>query len=82
MSRIYTTKKGRKIVLRNPYEKSRKYATELKTGYIVNQKGNGFAERNGSKIELTDIQKAYRGGYLKARSDNSKAYKYNKKKGR
>ena len=57
------------IILRNPAEKGKRYARQLKKGYV---------SETGEK--LTDKQKAWRSGYLSARSDSAKAYKHNLKK--
>lgn len=64
MARTYTTKKGHKVVLRNPAEKGKRFARQLK---------NGLVQETGKKLTPTD--RAYRIGYLSARSDNAKAYK-------
>lgn len=66
--RIVQGKKG-KVVLYNPAEKGRKYATELKH----KQRHSGLTGE--FKEELTPTQLAFRAGYLKARSDGAKAYK-------
>ena len=63
MSTIITGKNGGKVVLLNPAEKGKRYARELKHGKNVN-----------TKEELTDTQRAYRSGYLSARSDSAKCY--------
>lgn len=71
MASIVYTRKGNKRVLRNPAEKSKRYARQLK---------NGAVSETGEV--LTDTQKAWRSGYLEARKDNAKAYNHNKKRGR
>lgn len=74
MAKIINTKKGKKVVLRNPSEKAKRYARQLKSGQV---------QETGAKLKPTD--KAFRIGYLTARSDNAKAYKHThkpKKKGR
>ena len=60
--------RNRKVLL-NPAEKGRRYATQLKVGVVV---------ETGEK--LTKRQKAWRAGYLSARSDNAKAFKHNQRK--
>lgn len=60
------TKKGHTIVLRNPSEKAKRYARQLK---------NGVVAETGKKLSPTD--RAHHIGYLQARSDNAKAYKSN-----
>ena len=62
-------RKNTKIVLRNPAEKAKRYARQLKTGRVA---------ETGKK--LSDGDRRYRGGYLDARKDNAKAFKHNKKK--
>ena len=69
MAKIINTKKGKKVVLRNPSEKAKRYARQLKSGQV---------QETGAKLKPTD--KAFRIGYLTARSDNAKAYKSNKAK--
>ena len=71
MARFYTTKKGNKVVLRNPAEKAKRFVHQLKNGRV--------AETNKA---LTPTDRAYRIGYLSARSDNAKAYKSNLRKGK
>jgi len=62
------TKKGKTFTLLNPAEKGRKAAYELKYG------ANAFTGE-----ALNKSQRSYRSGYLAARSDNAKAYKWNLK---
>ena len=69
MAHIIKRKNGSDIVLRNPAEKSKRFARQLKNGCVTE---TGEA--------LSDEEKAYRRGYLNARNDNAKAYKSNKKK--
>ena len=64
MAKIIKTRKGNKVVLRNPAEKGKRYARQLKSGTVV---------ETGKKLSNTD--RAFRIGYLTARSDNAKAYK-------
>ena len=61
---------GEIITLYDPAEKSMIYAAEL----------GSKTKANGEK--LTKSQASYRMGYLNARKDNARAYKYNKRKGR
>lgn len=79
MARVITTKKGKRFTLLNPAEKGRKYADELGSGYRQTNDGE-LKEKNGKPLTLSKAQRAYRAGYLKARADNAKAFKYNKKK--
>lgn len=62
MSKEYVTKNGNRITLLNPSEKGAKYAAELKF------------DENGEAKCLTPGQRAYRAGYLSARSDSAKAW--------
>ena len=61
----FKTKTG--IILRNPAETGKRYARQLKNGKV--------AETGKS---LTKEDKAFRKGYLTARSDSAKAYCHNK----
>ena len=54
-----------KIVLRNPAEKAKRYARQLKTGRVA---------ETGKKLSVED--RCYRGGYLDARKDNARAYNH------
>ena len=74
------SKSGKTITLLNPAEKGRKYAAELKRGVHGTNDGQVKRNRQGKAIRLSDTQKAYRSGYLAARSDSAKAYKSNCKK--
>ena len=62
-------KNGKWVQLLNPSQRGRKYALELKNGRELY-----------TNKPLRDTQKAHRSGYLKARSDNTKAWKANKAK--
>ena len=64
MSRIHKTKSGTTIVLLNPAEKGKRYARQLKSGYIAE-----------TGVVLSPVDKSFRIGYLTSRSDNAKAYK-------
>lgn len=68
MASVVRTKKGNKIVLRNPSEKGKRYARQLKSGKV---------QETGKTLSNTD--RAFRIGYLTARSDNAKAYKSKRK---
>ena len=63
MSTVIKTKHGHRFVLRNPAEKAKRYARQMKNGYITE-----------TKQSLTAEQMAFRAGYLSARSDAAKAY--------
>ena len=59
------------IVLRNPAEKAKRYARQMK---------NGCVTETGQKLSATDL--AFRAGYLQARRDSANAFNSNKKKKR
>lgn len=79
---VVTTKSGKKIRLLTPAQKGAKAAVELKKGVKLTNFGKVKTNRDGSPRKLTKVERAYRAGYLNARSDNAKAYKHNKKNGR
>lgn len=58
----YKTKTG--IVLLNPSEKAKRYARQMKKGYV---------QETGEKLTATDI--AFRAGYLAHSVDSSKAFR-------
>lgn len=62
MAFSFKTKNGKEVTIYNPSEKGKMYALDLKLGKNINHK------------ELSNTQKAYRSGYLKAQNDNAKAY--------
>ena len=57
----FKTKTG--IILRNPSEKGKRYARQLKNGKVA---------ETGKSLSKED--RAFRSGYLTARSDSAKAY--------
>ncbi|MDE7263243.1 MAG: hypothetical protein K2N64_01100 [Anaeroplasmataceae bacterium] len=73
------TRKGKKICLLNPSEKARKYADELGNGVKQTNDGHLKMDKNGKPIRLTSTERAHRIGYLRARSDNAKAFKSKRK---
>lgn len=79
---IVTTRSGKTIRLLSPAEKGAKAAFELKTGVKHTNMGKPKKNPDGSPMQLNKSQRAYRAGYLDARKDNAKAYKYNQKKNR
>ena len=72
-------KNGKKVILANPSDKARKYASELKSKQKLTYSGEVKKDKNGKKIKLSKASAAYRIGYLQARTDNAKAFKSNKK---
>ena len=78
----YTNKYGAKYRLLNPAQRGKKFAHELKINAKVttmNQPKN-VNKKTGVARGLKDTERAYRSGYLQARSDNAKAYNHNKNK--
>ena len=69
------TKKGKTVTLLNPSEKGAKYARELKTGKKRTNAGSWKLDKNKKGINLTDVERAYRAGYLDAQGDSAKCYK-------
>ena len=69
MAKVIKTKGGKSIKLLNPAEKGKRYANQLKTGKV---------KETGKK--LTDSEKAWRSGYLSARSDSADCYNATHKK--
>lgn len=69
MATVIKTKSNKKIVLLDPADKGKRYARQLKSGKVT---------ETGQVLSNTD--KAFRAGYLKARNDSAKAYMHNKKK--
>lgn len=61
----YKTKNG--IILRTPTEKAKRFSRQLKSGVI---------RETGEKLSPTD--KAFRAGYLQARTDGAKVHNANK----
>ena len=64
-----------KVILANPSDKARKYASELKSKQKLTYSGEVKKDKNGKKIKLNKASASYRIGYLQARSDNAKAFK-------
>ena len=68
MAKRIKTASGVTITLRNPAEKAKRYASQLKSGKV---------RETGVKLTPTDM--AYRAGYLDARKDNAKCFNARKK---
>lgn len=75
------SKNGKDITLLDPSAKAGKFASELKDNQHYTNKGVKKVGKSGTS-ELTDVERAYRGGYLDARKDSAKAFKHNQKKGK
>ena len=61
----YKTKTG--IILRDPAEKAKRFARQMKNGKVT---------ETGKKLTKTDM--AFRAGYLQARKDSADAFNANK----
>ena len=61
-------------------EKAAKYAYELKNEVLITNDKQLKKNKTGNPKRISDSQIAFRCGYLKARSDNAKAFNYNKVK--
>lgn len=79
MASIVRTKTGKKITLLNPAEKAKKYSKELKTNVARTNDGK-YKLKNKKAVRLTKSQRAYRAGYLSARSDGAKVFNAKKKR--
>ena len=76
---MVTLEDGSKRLLLTPYGKGRKAANELLLGYrIRNENADPKVDRDGVIKSLSPTQKAWRSGYLSARSDAAKAYESKK----
>lgn len=68
MATLIETKKGKKVVLLNPAERSKRYSRELKKGKKVDG------------TPLTETEAAFRMGVLNERKMQAKIFKKNKAK--
>lgn len=80
MAVTVTSRTGKRVTLLNPAEKGDKFARELKRGYKRTNSGSLKLDKNKKSIKLTEVERAYRSGYLAARSDSAKCYNSKKKK--
>lgn len=80
MSRVVKRANGKTVTLLTPAEMGDKYAKELREGKRYTNAGEPKKGRNGQQLKVTKEGKAYRSGYLQARSDNAKAYNSKKKR--
>lgn len=80
MAVVVKSKIGKNVTLLNPAEKGKKYAAELKAKVRCTNDHRIKRDKNGKKLGLSKAQRAYRVGYLTARSDSAKAYNSNRKK--
>ena len=79
---VFKNRRGREICLLNPSEKSKKFAYELKNRVRVTNDGNLKVDSNGAAYQLSDVQAAFRSGYLTARKDSARCYKSKNRKKR
>ncbi len=75
-----TSRSGKTVTLLNPAEKGRKAAAELKAGIKCTNDHKVKRNADGSVQRLTKDERAWRAGYLAARSDSAKAWKSQQKK--
>ena len=68
-------RKGKKVTLLNPSEKAGKFALEMAYGIKLTNDGEQKVNRKGQPKRLTDLNKAYRAGYLAHQKDSNKAFK-------
>ena len=70
------------VTLLNPHGKGAKYAAELRRDEHLTNEGRVKRYQSGKKqgqpVPLSDVQRAFRSGYLQAQSDSAKAYKAQK----
>lgn len=69
-----TNEDGETKVLLNPAGKGAKFAKELRDSKHYTNEGETKKDKKGKIKRLSDTQRAYRSGYLKARSDSAKAF--------
>ncbi len=72
---LVNTKTGSNFTLLNPSGKGKKYSKELKTNKSYTNDGRVKLNDKGKPLSLTKQQRAFRAGYLQARTDAAKAYK-------
>lgn len=65
---------GDSVTLLNPSGKAGKYAEELKLGKRLTNDGKIKTDKDGNEIPLTEEGRRYRMGYIRAQSDNAKAF--------
>ena len=80
MAKIIRTKTGKTFKFLMPHEKGEKYANELKNGWSITNDGEMKKDADGTAMMLSDEQRAYRSGYLDARKDEAKLFKWKQKK--
>ena len=72
---VYTGAYGKKVTLLNPHLKCQKAYNELRNNTRYTNDGQVKTDKDGNIMTLSDTQKAYRSGFIKAFSDNAKCYK-------
>ena len=80
MAVTVTNRNGKQVTLLNPSEKGAKFAKELKQNRKRTNTGAFKLNSNKQSIKLTDVERAYRGGYLDAQKDSANAYKARQEK--
>jgi len=78
MSTLYTVRegknRGKQITLLNPHEKAGKAKYEKARGCHMTNAGDVKRDERGKIIPLTNGQKVYRAGYVRAHRDMVAAY--------
>jgi len=64
----------------NPAQKGKKFANELRWGRKLTNDNEFKTNKNGDYVALSNVERAYRSGYLASRSDNARAYKASQRK--
>lgn len=73
---------GKDVTLLPPQMKGRKAAYELRTGQRFTNNFEPKYDDNGQIQKLTEVQRAFRSGYLEARKDIGKAAASQRAKGK
>lgn len=76
---IVIDKNGYPKRLLRPDEKATKFAKEIRFKWHFTNLYEPKVDKNGVLLPLTKVQQAFRAGYLQARTDNAKVYKYKKR---
>lgn len=71
------SKQKRKFL--NPAQKGKKFANELRWGRKLTNNNEFKTNKNGDYVSLSNVERAYRSGYLASRSDSARAYKANQR---
>lgn len=75
MAVVVRNKRGKDVILLNPFEKGTKMFKELRNNVHITNDNMVKTDNLGNPQYLSDTQKAYRSGYLAAQKDSNKAFK-------